>query len=142
MVSSKERDDRKDFLGRGWAFPVARDPLTGRTAEAAFEEDIRQAIRIILETRRGERVMRADFGCGIHDLAFDTIEPRTLARIETEVRDALRVFEARIEVVDVGTDPSEAANGLLQVNIAYQVRRTNQTGNLVFPFYYREGGVR
>jgi len=30
--------------------------------------------------------------------------------------------------------------GKLLVQVEYRVRRTNQTGNLVFPFYFREGG--
>lgn len=131
--------DRKAFLGRGWAFPVALDPLTGRTALAEHENDIRQSIRIILGTGRGERVMRPDFGCGVNDLVFESIDETALGRIEATVRDALSRFEPRIELQDVTADPLRAAEGLLLLEIDYLVRATNQSGNLVYPFYFREG---
>lgn len=140
MDQDRSQEERKEWLGRGWAFPVVLDPRTGGIAMAEYEADVRQAIRIIIETRRGERVMRPDFGCGIHELVFDVIDISTLTRIETEVRESLLRYEARIDVLDVRADPAHAANGTLLVEIEYRVRRTNQTGNFVFPFYFREGG--
>lgn len=133
--------EAKDWLGRGWAYPVQIDPVTGGVAVSEHEVDIRQSIRIILGTSRGERVMRPDFGCGIHDLVFEVIDVATLTRVETEVREALTKYEARIEVLGVRADPLEAANGVLRIELDYRVRRTNQIGNLVYPFYFREGGV-
>ncbi|NHZ64613.1 baseplate protein [Massilia sp. CCM 8694] len=133
-------DERKDFLGRGWAMPVALDPRTGQLAVAEYEDDIRQAILIILETAPGERLMRPDVGCGIHELVFEVIDSTLLQRVRSVVSEALREFEPRIEVLDVAADADGAATGLLKVEIEYRVRKTNQTGNLVFPFYFREGG--
>jgi uncharacterized protein len=132
-------DQQKDFLGRGWAYPVALDPSTGSVAEAAYEEDVRQAIRIIVSTGKGERVMRPDFGCGIHEMVFTSIDSAALTRIKAAVTDALNQYEARIEF-EVTIDPLEAAEGTLLVCIDYRIRKTNQTGNLVYPFYFREGG--
>jgi phage baseplate assembly protein W len=134
-------DEQKDWLGRGWAWPVAIDPVTGRIAVAEYEQDIKQSIRIILSTSRGERVMRADFGCGIHDLVYDTADTAMVTRIETSVRESLLRYEARIEVLDVSVDMTDFLIGRLVVQIEYRVRQTNQTGNLVYPFYFREGGL-
>ncbi len=134
-------DQQKDWLGRGWAYPVRVDVLTGGVKFSEYEVDIRQSIRIILGTSRGERVMRPDFGCGIHELVFEVIDVATLTRVETEVRDALGKYEARIDVLSVRADPLEATDGRLLVELEYRVRRTNQIGNLVYPFYFREGGV-
>ena len=120
--------------------PVDIDPRTGLVASVEYEDDIRQSIFIILETARGERVMRPDFGCGIHELVFEAVDSRTLQRIRSEVEDALRRFEARIEVLGVTIDEDATSEGVLMIELEYQVRRTNQTGNLVFPFYFREGG--
>ena len=58
------------FLGVGWQFPVELDANKQRFAPAEYEESVRQSILIILSTAKGERVMRPDFGCGIHDLVF------------------------------------------------------------------------
>ena len=50
----------KAFLGKGWNFPAAPDD-SGAIAMALYEEDVRQAVRIILGTSPGERVMRPGF---------------------------------------------------------------------------------
>jgi uncharacterized protein len=133
-------EERKDFLGRGWAMPVDIDQRTGLVASVEYEDDIRQSILIILETARGERVMRSDFGCGIHELVFEAVDSKTLQRIRSEVEDALRRYEARIEVLGITIDEDATSEGVLMIELEYQVRRTNQIGNLVFPFYFREGG--
>jgi phage baseplate assembly protein W len=134
-------DEQKDWLGRGWANPVQIDSATGSIEVAEYEADIRQAILIILETSRGERIMRPDFGCGIHDLVFDVIDVALLTRVEAAVKDAMTRFEARIEVMSVRVDPINAVNGELLIEFEYRIHRTNQIGNLVYPFYFREGGV-
>ncbi|SDJ22120.1 hypothetical protein SAMN04487926_1388 [Paraburkholderia steynii] len=133
-------DDRKAFLGRGWAMPVALDPRTGKVASVAYEEDIRQSILIILETAPGERVLRPNFGCGIHELVFASMDSSTIQLVRSTVEDALRRCEARIELLGVTVDDAATMEGQLLVEIEYRVRKTNQIGNLVFPFYFREGG--
>ncbi len=133
-------DEQKAWLGRGWAYPVGFDPTTGAPTLAEYELDIRQSILIILGTQRGERVMRPNFGCSIHDLVYDVIDTSMLTRVETTVRDSLVTFEPRIDVIKITANPLYAADGQLRVEIDYRVRKTNQTGNQVFPFYFREGG--
>ncbi|MBP6107120.1 MAG: GPW/gp25 family protein [Steroidobacteraceae bacterium] len=140
MSTERPTDDRKDFLGRGWAMPVALDPRTGLVESVAHEDDIRQSILIILETSPGERVMRPNFGCGIHDLVFAAVDSTTLQRVRSTVEEALRRCEARIDVLSVNVDQAATLDGQLVVEIEYRVRKTNQIGNLVFPFYFREGG--
>jgi len=121
------------FLGVGWKLPVSLDG--GQIALSADEESIREAIWIILATARGERQMRPDFGCGIHDLVFATGSAETAGRVTTDVREALILWEPRIDVenVDVTSDPAEPSRLLIQ--IAYRVRSTNSRFNLVYPFY-------
>jgi phage baseplate assembly protein W len=130
----------KAFLGRGWSAPIAIDPLTGQVQSVAYEDDIRQSILIILMTAPGERVMRPNFGCGIHDLVFTSLDSTALQLIRSSVEDAMRRCEARIELLDVTVDEEASSEGMLLVQLEYRVRRTNQLGNLVFPFYFKEGG--
>lgn len=129
----------KEFMGRGWAYPFRIEPATGRIATAADEEDIKQSIRIILGTAKGERAMRPGFGCGIHNLVYAAIDMATIAQIKRDVTDALRKYEARIDVLAVKVDSANLINGRLEVDIDYRVRQTNQPGNYVFPFYFKEG---
>jgi phage baseplate assembly protein W len=141
MSTDRPSIERKEFLGRGWAMPVALDPRTGLVGSVAYEEDIRQSILIILETTPGERVMRPNFGCGIHELVFAAVDSTALQRVRSTVEEALRRCEARIDVLAVNVDDAATFDGQLLVGIEYRVRQTNQLGNLVFPFYFREGGA-
>ena len=125
-----------DFRGTGWAFPVRVG--AGAIEAVSGDEDVRQSIHLILATAKGERVMRPDFGCGIHDLVFAAVSTQLIARVRREVEDALRTYEARIEVLRVAVATGGLAVGRLDVEIDYRVRTTNQTGNYVYPFYYRE----
>jgi phage baseplate assembly protein W len=121
-----------DFLGRGWQFPVSREG--SRVSLTADERNIEDSIWIILATAPGERVMRADFGCGIHRLVFEVNEARTIHRIQQEVRDALIRWEPRIDLLDVDVETKDQGEELL-INLHYRVRTTNNFFNLVFPFY-------
>jgi phage baseplate assembly protein W len=128
----------KDFLGRGWKFPVGMDG-SGSISLSEYEQDIKESIWIILSTSKGERVMRPDFGCGIHDLMFASLNLSTLGLVESSVREALARWEPRIDLLDVKASPEEAEAGKLLVYIRYQVRTTNNQFNLVYPFYLQEG---
>lgn len=121
------------FLGVGWAFPVRREGEG--IATSAYEEAIRDSVWIILGTAPGERMMRPDFGCGIHDLVFATTGATTLGRVIREVRDALVRWEPRIEVLAVDAAPDPALPARLLIRIDYRVRTTNNQFNLVYPFY-------
>src|SRR5258707_11744588 len=108
----------RSFLGTGWRFPIQVDPRDGKIACAEYEESVRQSILIILGTAKGERVMRPDFGCGIHDLVFATLSASTLGRIDREVHEALLRLEPRLDVLSVQIAPDEAGSALL-INIEY-----------------------
>jgi uncharacterized protein len=126
----------KTFLGVGVAFPLKLNG-SGVVARAEYEESVRQSILIILGTAKGERVMRPDFGCGIHDLVFANVNPTTSGRVGRDVREALLRLEPRIDVLDVDVRPGGEGN-LLLIHIEYEVRATNNAFNLVYPFYLQQ----
>jgi len=128
----------KPFLGIGTGFPLRLDPKTGVFARAEYEESVRQSILIILGTAKGERVMRPDFGCGIHELVFQNLSAGTIGRVQQTVREALLRLEPRIDVIEVAVRSGEADN-VLEVHIQYEVRATNNAFNLVYPFYLQQG---
>ncbi|MEZ5351540.1 MAG: GPW/gp25 family protein [Bryobacteraceae bacterium] len=127
------------FLGAGWAFPVCEK--SGRTDTAAFEEDVRQAILIILGTDPGERVMRPEFGAGLSTFVFEPMTPATLESLRVRVEEALVDWEPRIDVerVTVTAVPDE---GKAVIEVRYRIRITNSHHNLVYPFYLEEGSAR
>jgi phage baseplate assembly protein W len=123
-----------EIIGSGLAFPIQVD-RRGGIALARDEQDIEQAIELILATAPGERPMRPEFGCGVHDFVFDSIDASTVARMEIAIRDALDHWEPRIDVQSVDFDLSGVGEGRLMIDIGYRVRATNSERNLVHPFY-------
>jgi phage baseplate assembly protein W len=124
----------QDFIGSGWAFPLRTD-ATGRIALVSGIREIEESMRLILGTAKGERPIRPEFGCGIHDYVFAGADPTTAARIEQEVRESLERWEPRIEVEEVELSQDEADASVLYVDVTYTVSGTNDPRNLVFPFY-------
>jgi hypothetical protein len=129
-----------NLVGAGIAFPLRVD-ARGGLALSRSNDDVDEAIRLIVGTAHGERPMRPEFGCGIHDYVFESIDSYTLGRIDYEIRVALDRWEPRIDVVDVDFDISEAELGKLVIEITYSLRATSHVRNLVYPFYLIPAGA-
>ena len=129
----------KAYLGIGWSFPVK--PVGGRLRFARYEENIEQAIQIILLTARLERPMLPEFGAGMRNFVFEPNSPATHRAIELDVRNALIDWEPRINLEQVEVTPDLDEPNLLLIHVDYVVRATNTFYNRVFPFYLLEGGA-
>jgi phage baseplate assembly protein W len=125
---------REEFIGAGWAFPVRTD-VTGSIALVSGEREVVESIQLILATAPGERPMRPEFGCAIHDLVFAPADAATAGQIAYEVRLSLDQWEPRVAVSDVVVSFDRADRGVLQIEIRYTIRGDNDPRNLVFPFY-------
>ncbi len=124
----------RDFLGSGWAFPVGLDQR-GRIALASQETDVEQSIRIILLTPKGQRMMRPDFGCHVHELLFAQNDGTTAGLAAHYVTEALNMWEPRIHVLAVKASPDGADRSRLLIDIDYEIKATLDRRSLVFPFY-------
>lgn len=131
MASSKAQ------LGVGWRFPVK--PVGGRLQYARYEDDVEQAIQIILQSERGERPMLPEFGGGLQRFVFEPNAPATRHAIERLVRSALVDWEPRIDIDRIQVDADEHDPNLLLIHVDYVVRATNSFYNRVYPFYLLEG---
>jgi uncharacterized protein len=127
-------DASNELIGTGISFPLQADQR-GVLALSHGVTDIEQAIRLILGTAPGERPMRPEFGCAVHDLVFDTIDAEMVGKVETAVHRALARWEPRIEVLDLDFDLAEVDQGKLVITITYRVLATSRLYNLVYPFY-------
>ncbi len=122
-----------DLIGSGWSFPVQLTP-GGSVQLFSGGEEIDAAIRMILTTAPGERVMRPDFGCAMWEQVFAPVDAGTLGQIEQGVREAITRWEPRVEATSV--QALAAADGArVDIEIAYRVVATNDYRNLVYPFY-------
>jgi len=127
-----------EILGAGVAFPLRVD-ARGGLAIVRDEEDVVEAIRLIIGTAKGERPMRPEFGCRIHDFVFASADGSTAGLVAAEVQRALGRWEPRIDVVDVAVSFDATDAGVLYLDIRYEIRATNDRRNLVFPFYMIPG---
>jgi hypothetical protein len=131
----------KAFLGVGWAFPPHLES-DSRLSLVAYEQDIEQAIRIILGTNRGERVMRPDFGAGLIEFVFEPANTATMELLKKRVEESLVDWEPRIDVEEVKVTIEPNERNRLDINVNYRVRATNTLHNLVYPFYLQEGTAK
>ncbi|NGO72244.1 GPW/gp25 family protein [Streptomyces boncukensis] len=123
----------EQFVGSGWSFPMRIGP-TGGIALVSGEREIEEAIRLVLATAPGERPLRPEYGCAIHDLVFAPVNEQTAGRIQHEVYLSLDRWEPRIEVRDVEVTAGDDRN-VLYIDVRYEIRGTNNPRSLVFPFY-------
>lgn len=130
-----------DFLGCGISFPPRVDAVTGRMRMCSREEDIREAVRLILFTGKGERVMRPQFGCGIGRYAFSSMSMIDQKGMEEDVKASLIRYEPRITDIEVTVDSGRMHEGIVEIHVGYVVRSTNNPYNLVFPYYISEGSI-
>jgi phage baseplate assembly protein W len=126
-----------DLIGSGWSFPGQITP-GGSVRLVGGGEEIDAALRMILTTAPGERVMRPDFGCSMWEQVFAPVNSGTLGMIEQSVREAITRWEPRVELSAVSAVPDRDGTSI-SIEIAYRVRATNDHRNLVYPFYVIPG---
>lgn len=136
MINNNEA---KSFLGVGWKFPIQVDKTTGRIKTSSYEEDIKEAIKIIIMTRKGERVMKPEFGCNLQNYVFDILNNTTLNSMKRDILEALILWEPRIIEPEVNINFDNKEKNKVNIEISYKVRSTNNQFNLVYPYYINEG---
>ncbi len=124
----------QEFIGAGWAFPLRTD-RTGSIALVRDQREIEESIHLILATSPGERPMRPEFGCSVHDYVFAPANAATAGDIAYAVRVALDRWEPRITLENIAVNFDGVDAGLLLIDVQYTIRGTNDPRNLVFPFY-------
>jgi hypothetical protein len=138
LMPTASSPDPRAFRGSGLAFPLAVDPQ-GRLATASDDAKIEQSVWLILSTAKKERLMRPDYGCGIHDLVFAPNSPQSIGQIVDQLRRALVAQEPRIDVLDVTGEAPPGEPNLLLLRIDYRIRENNALANMVYPFFVTEG---
>jgi phage baseplate assembly protein W len=138
LIQPPNTPDPRAFRGVGLAFPLAVTPQ-GALATASDNTKVEQSIWLILSTAKQERVMRPDYGCGIHDLVFSPSLPQSVGAIVDELRRALVAQEPRIDVLDATGEIPPGESNVLLLRVDYRIRANNALANLVYPFFITEG---
>ncbi len=124
----------QSFLGTGVAFPPQIDPATGRFKMSRGAQSVKESIYIILMTQVTERITRPDFGTETASYVFMDVSLTELTLMRRDLTDSILRQEPRVSNVNITTE-MQAQQGYLLINIDYTLAETNESGNLVFPFY-------
>ena len=124
---------KSSHLGQGLAFPLGMN-MQGGLRLSALDRNIEDAIYLILKTRPGERLYRPDFGCRLFELTFAPMNTDTLLLIRLYVEEALKMWEPRIILDEIRTDP-DPARGRVDITIIYHPKDSHDQRSLVYPFY-------
>jgi phage baseplate assembly protein W len=138
-VTVRQRDG--SFLGCGWSFPPTFDAQAGSVHMVADDADIQQSLAVLFSTLRRERVMLPDFGCGLSEFVFDSVDSALFARIKATLANAILLYEPRINVGTIDVTAVNDTDGLLQIALSYTIRTTNTRSNMVYPFYLQGEGT-
>lgn len=131
--------ENKGFLGSGWKFPLSVDKRTGKIAMSSMEEDIKEAVGIIIRTHIGERVMRPEFGSRAMEYVFENNAVGFEQQIKNDIEAALVYNEPRIHDIQITVERADTEAGVANILVSYAVRSTNNYFNMVYPFYLMEG---
>jgi hypothetical protein len=132
-------DLEKSFLGKGWSFPPTFDKKLGDIQMVTMEEDIKQSLEIYFSTKLGERIMRSDYGCFLHSQVFELANESLIQGLSKELERSINEFEPRILIIEIKANKIDSSEGLIEINVNYEIRATNNRSNIVFPFYINEG---
>jgi phage baseplate assembly protein W len=121
------------FVGAGFDVGLTGGlALTSAGGIAMIDGDqaVRQALLLLLSTTPGERVMRPGYGSRLHRLVFAPNDDTTAGLAIHFVREAIRRWEPRVDVIDVdaGADPDEPWRLLIRLD--YRVKASLAMGTV------------
>ena len=125
-------------VGRGWAFPPRWERTAGGDVGVAMTdgvEHVAEAMRLVLRTALGSRVMRPGFGSGVERFVFEPRTPDVCHRLAEDVRRALLLGEPRVSVDRVEAVARDDAGERVDVTVEYRIDRHRRPASLVVPFY-------
>tara|TARA_Y100001954_G_C15656752_1_gene525547 strand:- start:164 stop:574 length:411 start_codon:yes stop_codon:yes gene_type:complete len=131
--------DKKSFLGIGWSFPPNFNNQSANIDTVTKEVDIKQSLEIYFNTKLGERIMRPDYGCVVHNRLFDKLDPSILDILTFELTQNIGLIEPRIIVEKIDINKTDINNGLIEIIVDYTIITTNVRDNIVYPYYINEG---
>jgi len=132
-------ENKKAFLGTGWAFPPEFIKSQRATKMISDEEDISSSLHVLLTTRLGERIMLPKYGCNLDELLFENLDRTLITYVSDLIETAILYHEPRIDVTNIDISETDPQEGKLEIKIDYTIRATNARTNMVFPFYKEEG---
>ena len=115
----------------GWGFPPQFYHNGKDIWLVSDEDDVREALEILLSTALTERLNHADFGCDLQQYMFEEINRTLVTEIQRMILNAIYDYEPRVKVEEIEISEAEEDAKVLFINIRYLIVDTNSEDNLV-----------
>ncbi len=89
------------------------------------EDAVKESIRNLLLTDRGERLMQPNIGGNLRAMLFENITPGVLVLIEDQVRTTLSLHEPRAEIIDVQVT-SNYDDNVVNIRVQFYILNNQQ----------------
>lgn len=124
-----------DIIGSGWAFPPRFDKNSGEVRLTQGLRNVAENLEIVVNTRLGERVLRRSFGSETHELMFKPFNANVASYLQESLLTSLEENEPRARIEKLSISQPNPQEGRLDIAIHFTVISTNESDNLVLPFY-------
>jgi uncharacterized protein len=100
---------------------MEKSPVSSDITVRKDEDSVKEAIKNLLLTDRGERLMQPNLGGHLKAMLFENITPGVLKTIEDQVRTTLDIYEPRAELLDVSVS-SLVDDNTVRVRVDFMIR--------------------
>lgn len=104
---------------------LERSPVSSDLTIWKDEDAVKESIKNLILTDRGERLMQPQIGGNINAMLFENITPAVLILIQNAVENTINLYEPRAELIDV-TATSNIDDNTVRVNIAFYITNVQQ----------------
>ena len=95
-------------------------PVTEDLSVVKDSADIKQSLKSLLLTRKGERLFNSSLGTKLSDLLFESLDFATAASIRDEILNIVKRYEQRINILKLDVDIDFEDNGY-DISLVYEI---------------------
>ena len=100
---------------------MLRHPYTGDIVSKYDVEAVKTAIRNLLNTRKGEKVFKPDFGSDIYGILFELMTPATKLLAKRKIQEEILKWEPRVIVDTINIVEQEYGNQTLEITVVFSL---------------------
>ena len=123
-------EDKDTRVSVGLNFPISRAPGNQdgffSTSKTTIES-IKNNIRLLLQTQKGERMFQPNLGMGIRRFLFEQITEDTQVQIENDIVDTFNTWLPFVELREIDVDLTEQNQNKINIKIVFNIKRAPNT---------------
>ena len=123
-------EDKDTRVSVGLNFPISRAPGNQdgffSTSKTTIES-IKNNIRLLLQTQKGERMFQPNLGMNIRQFLFEQITEDTQVQIENDIVDTFNTWLPFVNLREINIDLSEQEQNKINIKIVFNIKRAPNT---------------